>query len=247
MARPSQRYGSSTRSSAKGRARTRNIGAKSHARRPRTGDVLESAPRGAQDAYCRSGRLFVVPAESGTVAVHRRRPRVLAGPHASLVEAKPLPCFRTVAGVISRPGGSLTPMAEWLLPAGRARPWLADASPVCPELLDGRDGRQPGNTPPAPAPQQPGRRLDPRAAVARKAPGRARGLRHKGRLAARSGRATSRRGLCPPSAGRADRTVSAVLAAASACVISWPAWLKSVGGMCPGLAAGSTISSADGA
>jgi hypothetical protein len=27
--------------------------------------------------------------------------------------------FRTVAGVISRPGGSLTPMAEWLLPAGR--------------------------------------------------------------------------------------------------------------------------------
>ena len=27
--------------------------------------------------------------------------------------------FRTVAGVISRPGGSPTPMAEWLLPAGR--------------------------------------------------------------------------------------------------------------------------------
>src|SRR5215470_16379097 len=81
--------------------------------------------------------------------------------------------------------------------------------PRCPGLLEGRDGRQPGNTPPAPAPQQPGRRLDPRAAVARKAPGRARGLRDKGRLAALSARATSRRGLCPLSAGRADRTVSA--------------------------------------
>ena len=39
----------------------------------------------------------------------------------------------------------------------------------------------------------------------------------------------------------------AVLVAASARVISWSAWPKSVGGMCPGLAAGSTISSADGA
>jgi hypothetical protein len=37
----------------------------------------------------------------------------------------------------------------------------------------------------------------------------------------------------------------AVLAAVSAHVISWPACLKSVGEICPGLAAGSTISSAD--
>ena len=131
VARPSQRCGSSTRSSAKERARARNIGANSHARRPRTGDVLESALRGAQDACRRSGRLFVVPAESGTVVVHRRGARVLAGPHASLIEAKPPSLFRTVAGVISRPGGSLTPMTEWLLPAGRVvTAWMIMSSTV---------------------------------------------------------------------------------------------------------------------
>ena len=56
--------------------------------------------------------------------------------------------------------------------------------------------------------------------------------------------------LAPPPLGRGGWGVlvaRAVLVAASARVISWSAWPKSVGGMCPGLAAGSTISSADGA
>ena len=43
----------------------------------------------------------------------------LSASSAPRIEAKRPLCFRTVVGVISRPAGSLTPMAEWLLPAGR--------------------------------------------------------------------------------------------------------------------------------
>ena len=83
--------------------------------------------------------------------------------------------------------------------------------------------------------RSPGRRLDPRAAVARKAPGRARGLRHKGRLAARSGPGDIPAG-----------TVPAILASSAfqnggLLVITWDEGSSSAG--CCGNASGGQVAS----
>ena len=78
-----------------------------------------ASPAGPTPAYCR------FPAYSGRIRTTADPPVTNPQqPNRYKIRGAWSRSFRTLVGVISRPGGSLTPMVEWL-PAGRDRcPWL---------------------------------------------------------------------------------------------------------------------------